>query len=128
MRLSTPETAKKCADIGKRLQKERESLGFRSQEQFAAAVEKSKRTVTNWESGDSAPDAGDLKTMWDMGIDISYVVAGVRGFASVKDAAQLTYATPARKAADAIAGLPLATEDADMVMSLAMRLAKGSAK
>ena len=66
--------------IGARLREERERLGM-SQTQFAGLGEASKRAQINYEQGDSTPDASYLAAVSRVGVDVQYVVTGVRSSA-----------------------------------------------
>lgn len=68
--------------IGARLREERERLGM-SQTQFAGLGEASKRAQINYEQGDSTPDASYLAAVSRVGVDVQYVVIGVRSSALV---------------------------------------------
>lgn len=66
--------------IGARLKEERERLGM-SQTQFAGLGEASKRAQINYEQGDSTPDASYLAAVSRVGVDVLYVVTGMRSSA-----------------------------------------------
>lgn len=82
------------------------------------SIERSKRTITNWESGSSFPDASDLLKLAGLGFDIGYVLFGIRSVE--KNFAQ--YEAPARVAAAEIAGMRLSEEDAELLVALAKRI------
>lgn len=63
--------------IGDRLKEERERLGF-SQTEFSAVAGASKNSQYNYEKGDRSPDANYLAAVAEKGVDILYVVTGVR--------------------------------------------------
>lgn len=63
--------------IGARLKEERERLGM-SQPQFAGLGEASKRAQINYEQGVSSPDASYLAAIEKVGVDVLYIVTGVR--------------------------------------------------
>lgn len=116
-------TEKNCADIGRRLQRERESLGYSSQEKLGEKLQRSKRTITNWESGDSFPNASDLLELDALGVDVLYVVTGQRNFQAAKSPdLRSTYLSPARRVAGEIAGMDIGVDDAELLLSLAQRL------
>ncbi len=54
-----------------------------SQTQFAGLGEASKRAQINYEQGDSTPDASYLAAVSRVGVDVLYVVTGVRSSALV---------------------------------------------
>lgn len=63
--------------IGDRLKEERERLGF-NQTEFAAQAGASKNSQYNYEKGERSPDAGYLAAVAGQGVDVLYVVTGVR--------------------------------------------------
>lgn len=63
--------------IGERLKEERERLGL-SQTEFAARACASKNTQYNYEKGERSPDAIYLAGVAAEGVDVLYVVTGVR--------------------------------------------------
>lgn len=60
-----------------RLRAEREALGF-SQKAFAELVGASKSTQIRWESGETTPGVDALLKWAEFGLDLSYVLTGVR--------------------------------------------------
>lgn len=64
-------------EIGARLREERERLGL-SQAQMAKLGGTATRTQVAWEQGDQTPNAVYLATASKQGIDIQYVVTGIR--------------------------------------------------
>jgi DNA-binding transcriptional regulator YiaG len=65
--------------IAGRLRAERERCAL-TQSAVADCVGASKRTVQHWESGASAPTAGDLAAMSLLGFDVRWVVTGSRDY------------------------------------------------
>jgi len=65
------------ADIGVRLKAERARLGM-TQTDFAALAGAVYKTQANYESGLRTPDAAYLAAVAVYGVDVSYVVTGVR--------------------------------------------------
>lgn len=63
--------------IGERLREERERLGM-NQTAFAAQGGVQKRAQINYEAGERHPDAAYLAAVAAAGIDIQYVVTGMR--------------------------------------------------
>ncbi|AQZ95542.1 helix-turn-helix domain-containing protein [Halopseudomonas phragmitis] len=64
-------------DIGERLRSERERLGY-SQTKFAELASASKHAQINWEKGVAAPNALALNAWAKEGVDILFVVTGVK--------------------------------------------------
>ncbi|AYD80552.1 helix-turn-helix transcriptional regulator [Pseudomonas aeruginosa] len=65
-------------NLGERLKAERERLGY-NQTDFAALAGASKHSQINWEKGAAAPNATVLAAWAEHGLDVLYVVTGVRG-------------------------------------------------
>jgi transcriptional regulator with XRE-family HTH domain len=63
--------------IGRRLREERERLGF-SQQGFADLGDASMRAEQDWERGASAPKADFLTVAARHGVDVLYVLTGMR--------------------------------------------------
>lgn len=63
--------------IGERLQIERKRLGF-NQTDFGEIGGVSKNAQSNYENGTRTPDAAYLAALTKHGVDINYVVTGVR--------------------------------------------------
>lgn len=63
--------------IGLRIREEREQLGF-TQNAMAEAIGVSKRTFIDWEKDRTSPTAVQLSALSDIGVDILYIVTGVR--------------------------------------------------
>ncbi|MFG0460786.1 helix-turn-helix domain-containing protein [Pseudomonas sp. yb_1] len=63
--------------IGERLKEERERLGL-NQTEFAALAGASKNSQYNYEKGERSPDANYLAAAAKQGVDVLYVVTGVR--------------------------------------------------
>lgn len=121
--MSTTINAKNFLLVGRRLQEERKAHGFVNRVALGNALEKSDRTITNWESGNSYPDAGDLLKLADMGFDVGYIMFGIRQALVVNQVAA-EQRTPAASIGAEIAGLALSMDDAEMVLKFAERLAK----
>lgn len=71
--------------LGDRLREERERLGL-SQPAFAALAEASKSSQASWEKETAYPNAKALQVWARVGVDVAYVLMGVRS----SDAASLT--------------------------------------
>lgn len=69
------------AKIGDRLREERERLSLKPESFQELGPGFSKRSVYDWESGRSSPKAEFLALAGDTGIDVPYVLTGVRNFA-----------------------------------------------
>lgn len=63
--------------IGERLREERDRLG-RSQADLASVGGVGRRAQTYYESGERSPDAAYLGRVAEIGIDVQYVITGVR--------------------------------------------------
>lgn len=63
--------------IGERLKEERERLGY-TQDNFSAAAGAKRRTLVDWERNVSSPTAVQLSALAGIGVDIQYVVTGIR--------------------------------------------------
>jgi transcriptional regulator with XRE-family HTH domain len=68
-------------EIGNRLRSERERLGL-NQEDFAERGQVRRNTQSNYEKGDRSPDANYLAAIAAMGVDVQYVITGVRAAAA----------------------------------------------
>jgi len=64
-------------EIGVRLREERTRLGF-SQADICSSCGISKRSYIHYESGDRSPDAEFLSAASKIGMDVQYVVTGIR--------------------------------------------------
>ncbi len=64
-------------NIGERLREERERLGC-SQEKLGAIGGVQKRAQINYEAGERQPDAAYLRGVAQVGVDVQYVLLGVR--------------------------------------------------
>ena len=64
-------------NIGERLREEREKIGY-SQEKLGAIGGVQKRAQINYEAGERQPDAAYLRGVAQVGIDVQYVLLGVR--------------------------------------------------
>lgn len=113
---------KNCPELGRRLQEERKAHGFNNRATFAHSVAKSDRTITNWESGISYPDASDLLRLADLGFDVGYILFGVRQTMVVNEEFA-KYRTPAASLGAEIGGLALSSKDTDLLLEMAKRLA-----
>lgn len=63
--------------LGDRIREERERLGL-TQPGFADVAGAKKRTLIDWEKGVSSPTAVQLSALARIGIDVQYIVTGVR--------------------------------------------------
>lgn len=64
-------------NIGERLKEERVRLGY-NQADFAAIAGVAKTSQFNYEKGERSPDAAYLAAVAEKGVDVLYVVTGVR--------------------------------------------------
>ncbi|MCO7637567.1 helix-turn-helix domain-containing protein [Pseudomonas sp. S 311-6] len=64
-------------NIGERLREERVRLGY-NQADFAAIAGVAKTSQFNYEKGERSPDAAYLAAVAEKGVDVLYVVTGVR--------------------------------------------------
>lgn len=67
--------------IGDRLKEERERLGMTIPE-FATAAGAKKNTVIDWQNGTSSPPAAKLAALASVGVDVVYVLTGMKPVAS----------------------------------------------
>ena len=67
--------------IGERIRSERERLEM-SQPQFAKIAGTTKQTLFSWESGKTFPNAEQIASLADAGVDVMYVVTGHRSQAA----------------------------------------------
>lgn len=63
--------------IGLRIKEERERLAL-TQQGLADAIEIAKRTLIDWEKGRTSPNAVQLSALSALGIDVLYIVTGMR--------------------------------------------------
>ena len=68
-------------EIGRRLLEERSRLGF-TQQSLAGAIGGSRLSVIHYENGRSSPAAETLAAMEAVGVDVRYVLTGMRGVPS----------------------------------------------
>jgi len=108
--------------FGARLLGERNRLAL-SKPDLASRIGVSTKTVFNWESNASYPDAKQLSMLKDMGFDANFLVFGLEASGKVEEE-PTAYQTPARVLAQKIAVLTLSVEDAEIVETLARRLAQ----
>lgn len=71
-------------NIGERLREERVRLGY-NQADFAAIAGVAKTSQFNYEKGERSPDAAYLAAVAEKGVDVLYVVTGVRQPASADE-------------------------------------------
>lgn len=63
--------------IGARIKEERARLDL-NQPEFGAIAGASKRTVIEWEKDNSSPTAVQLSALSEAGVDVNYVITGIR--------------------------------------------------
>lgn len=71
-------------NIGERLREERVRLGY-NQADFAAIAGVAKTSQFNYEKGERSPDAAYLAAVAEKGVDVLYVVTGIRQPASADE-------------------------------------------
>lgn len=74
--------------IGARVKEERERLGLTIPE-FAEAAGVKKNTVIDWQKDVSSPPAARLASLASAGVDVQYIIIGVRSAPLVGDEAKL---------------------------------------
>jgi transcriptional regulator with XRE-family HTH domain len=74
--------------IGDRLREERERLGF-SQPALAGLAETTKKSQIDYEKGTTFPKANYLEVVAKVGVDVQYVITGVRSASLMGDEALL---------------------------------------
>lgn len=82
------------------------------------------KTVRNWETGLSAPDATALTCLADKGGDVLYVVTGRRAPHHIGESSAAIPLTPIQKALNRLSTLDLSESDADLLLMLARRMTK----
>ena len=75
--------------IHERMKEERQRLGF-TQPDFAAVAGSAKRTLIDWEKGVSSPTAVQLSAFSGIGVDVLYVLTGVRSSTVAQETATYT--------------------------------------
>lgn len=65
---------------GARIREERIRIGYVKQGDFIEAIGASKTTIYNWERGGTRVDSEDLAKMYNLGMDITYIISGHRNF------------------------------------------------
>lgn len=67
--------------ISERIRGEREDLDM-SQTAFAKIAGTTKQTLFSWETGKTFPNANQLALLADAGVDVNYILTGIRSTAS----------------------------------------------
>lgn len=65
------------SSIGERIRSERDRLGM-SQPEFAKLAGTTKQTLFSWETDKTYPNAGQMAALTKAGVDVMYVLTGVR--------------------------------------------------
>jgi len=65
--------------IGERLKQERERLGL-TQQGCADITKTSKRSVINWENGETSPTAVQLSSLSEYGFDVLFILTGKHNY------------------------------------------------
>ena len=63
--------------LGNRIKEERERLGL-TQDGFCAIAGCGRRTLVEWEAGNTSPKAEQLEVLAEHGVDVYYVLTGQR--------------------------------------------------
>lgn len=63
--------------VHERLKQERMRLKM-TQESFAEAAKAARRTLNDWEKGVSSPTAVQLSALYEHGVDVQYVLTGIK--------------------------------------------------
>ncbi|KMK28953.1 transcriptional regulator [Pluralibacter gergoviae] len=104
--------------IGVRLREERERLGL-SQVAMGEIAGIRKQTQLKYEKGDSSPDATYLAALSKFGLDVLYVVLGIRSAAALTEDEEQLLASyrvaPLAIKAAAVAALTAGTASADSI-------------
>lgn len=106
--------------FGERFRDERVRLDL-TQDALGSFLETSRRTVAKWEANETYPDAKQLGLFAEKGADVLFIVTGVK--AILGDAQGRAPHSPAERAAAVIQNLKLTEEDADLLTTVARRLA-----
>lgn len=107
--------------VADRLKEERKNLGFSRQSDMAKVLNMPERTYWEREAGKVAPDAELLAGICELGGDVTYIVSGTRTPLQARQD-RATY-SPAEQLAAEVSRMKLSTDDADLLMALAVRLA-----
>lgn len=107
--------------IGARLREERQRLGL-TQEIFGAKLGTSGRTIKKYEGNETSPRANELAVASSLGLDVLYVVTGLRQPLGVAEPAA-PYSVAADLASH-VAMLKLTEPDAELLQAMADRLAQ----
>lgn len=103
--------------VGARLKEERDRLKL-SQEDLAAHLAISGRTIKKYEANGTSMRATELLAFSGLGADVLYIVTGRREPVDLEHPS-----TPSLRLAAAIAALDLSDADADLIAAMARRLA-----
>lgn len=127
------------SQIGLRFKEERERLGF-NQTDLGEKLDSSRKTLTNWESGETFPHAKALARFYELGADIMYVITGQRlvtdylqvigkeftvqeAHAEPETVRRFVHGTISQELGYEVSKLALSQEDADALLAIAKRLA-----
>lgn len=115
-------------NIGERIKEERERIGL-DQVEFSALGGASRHSQIDWEKGKSFPNAKALAAWAAAGVDVQYILTGVRaGGAIAHPTASYTVLAPDEAALVDHYRHIEDKEDKSAVMKLAMRSADAAAK
>lgn len=107
--------------LGARFREERVRLGY-TQKGLATRLRSTDKTLIGYESGEVLPKLSTLILFHGAGADLGYILVGERRPADLDQPS-----TPAERLAADIAGLPLSAADAELLVSVARRLAAKAA-
>lgn len=117
--MSTNECEEKNS-IGTRLREERTRLSL-SQADLGGIFEVDRKVVRNYEENKTSPRADQLVEFQSAGADIVYILTGRRASWTIKP--NLVAYSPSDNVAKFVSGINLTEEDADLLISLAKRMA-----
>lgn len=107
-------------NIGARLKEERDRAGL-TQEGLGTRIGTTGRTVKKYEANETSIRATELLQLANLDFDVMYIVTGVRSPPGCAQA-RVAYSV-AEHLGEFISGLKLSEQDADLLRTLAARLA-----
>lgn len=108
-------------NIGARLREERDRCAL-SQEGVASRIGTTGRTVKKYEANETSIRATELLQLHGIGFDVLYIITGMR--TPLRCAKVSPAYSVAERLGEFISGLKLSDADADLLRSLAERLAR----
>jgi transcriptional regulator with XRE-family HTH domain len=103
--------------IGSRLEEERKRIGL-NQEDFGTSCGVGKHAQINYEKGRRSPDGDYFEKAHGLGVDILYVIAGIRS-PLMNEETKAHFAGPGPRVAAEIAAMDLDEEGADVLLRMA---------